>query len=358
MTRGSLVILLVATGCGGKVEPEYEQVSARAGAASRYAQECEGQDMPPDRLECTGMYADLKKKTLEDGVYAYAPAVPLWSDGAEKERFIQIPKGKKIDASDPDEWSFPLGTKVWKQFSVAGKRVETRLFVKTRSNFWDRATYQWNADDTAATLSYGGDVVSPDGGTYHIPKPSDCDECHFGRTDRVLGFEEVLLGLPGAEGLTLDELVSKKLITPEPDRTSLEIGDDGTGLAAAPLAWLHVNCGTTCHNSNPNAKGYGPKMRVRLHPGDLDGRGVTSFEAYKTTVNQVVNTPTFFGQKRIVPGDPTSSVIVKLITTRTETNPQTAQMPPLASRVVDKPDSDAVAAWIAAMPKSAGTGGD
>jgi len=174
----------------------------------------------------------------------------------------------------------------------------------------------------------------------------------------VLGFEEVLLGLPGAEGLTLDELVSKKMISPEPDRTSFEIGDDGTGLAAAPLGWLHVNCGTTCHNNNTNAKAYGANMRLRLHPDQLDGRNVKSIESYLTTVNQVVNTPTWFGQKRIVPGDPDNSLLVKLIRTRTSVNPESAQMPPLASVLVDKPDSDAVAAWIAAMPKSAGTGGD
>jgi hypothetical protein len=32
-------------------------------------------------------------------------------------------------------------------------------------------------------------------------------------------------------------------------------------------------------------------------------------------------------------------------------------MPPLASRVVDKDDSDAVIAWIAAMPKTNNSGG-
>jgi hypothetical protein len=253
---------------------------------------------------------------------------------------------------------FPIGTKVWKEFSVAGKRVETRLFQKTLRNHWVRATYQWNDDDSAAKLSYGGDVPSPSGGMYHIPKGSDCDECHRGRNDRVLGFEQVSLGLSGAKGITLDDLVSEKLISPEPDRTSLAIGDDGTGLAAAPLAWLHVNCGTTCHNGNTNAIAYGATMRLRLDPNELDGREVSGFEATMTTVDQVVNTPTWFGQKRIVPGDPNNSLLVKLITTRTSANPESTQMPPLASRIVDKEHSDEVIAWIAAMPKSRNSGGD
>jgi hypothetical protein len=354
MTRGSLVLLFVATGCGGIVEPEEVRVTA----AARYAVECEGESVPPVAIECTGMYADLKKKELADGVLAYAPAVPLWSDGAEKERFIQIPKGKKIDASDPNEWRFPVGTKVWKEFRVDGKRVETRLFEKTLPNSWVRATYEWNEDDTKAQMSLGGDVPSPDGGTYHIPKGSECDECHRGRTDRVLGFEEVSLGLPGAKGVTLDDLIEKKLISPVPARTKLEIGDDGTGLAAGPLGWLHINCGTTCHNGNTNSTAYGATMRLRLDPTELDGRSVSGFESLKTTVGKVVNTPTWFGQKRIVPGDPSNSLLVKLITTRTAVNPESTQMPPIASRVVDKEHSDAVIAWIAAMPPNSGAGGD
>jgi len=76
-----------------------------------------------------------------------------------------------------------------------------------------------------------------------------------------------------------------------------------------------------------------------------------------TTVDKVVNTPTWFGQKRITPGDPSKSLIVKLITTRTAIDPASNQMPPIASRVVDKKDSDAIIAWIAAMPKTRNSGG-
>src|SRR5262245_53059119 len=34
----------------------------------------------------------------------YAPQYPLWSDGASKRRFVSIPEGEAIDASDPDAW--------------------------------------------------------------------------------------------------------------------------------------------------------------------------------------------------------------------------------------------------------------
>jgi hypothetical protein len=309
---------------------------------------------PPSRLECTGLYANLDKKVLTDGVRPYTPAVPLWSDGALKKRYIFIPKGQKIDASDPNEWRFPLGTKVWKEFSVGDKRMETRLFQKTDTNHWVRTTYAWNDDDSGAKSFSGGDVESPDGGVYHIPTGSECNQCHNGRNDRLLGFEQVSLGLEGAEGTTLADLVSEKLITPVPENTALVVGDDGTGLAADPLKWLHVNCGVTCHNDNEGATAYGAGMKLRLDATQLDGRPVNDFDSEQTTINTVVNTPTWLGQHRIVTGAPEQSLLVKLITTRSfGADTATAQMPPIASRVVDTKDTNKVIDWIAAMPKAA-----
>src|SRR3984957_9138108 len=169
---------------------------------------CAGASVPPSTLSCTGLYADIATKTLAAGVRFYQPAVPLWSDNAEKARWIQLPPGTQIDATDPNEWTFPVGTKVWKEFSRDGKRVETRFFNKVQTGYWVRTTYAWNAEETAATQSAGGDIPwGTDGGTYHIPIPSECDQCHVGRTDHLLGFEQVSLGLAAATGLTLPELV-------------------------------------------------------------------------------------------------------------------------------------------------------
>ncbi len=88
--------------------------------------------VPPAHLVCTGLYADLKNKLIAPGIEGYAPAVSLWSDGAEKQRWISLPPGELIDNSDPNEWSFPVGTKVWKEFSKAGQRVETAHVAEGR----------------------------------------------------------------------------------------------------------------------------------------------------------------------------------------------------------------------------------
>lgn len=310
--------------------------------------------VPPNNLVCTGLFSDIAAKQVAPGIEAYAPAVALWSDGAQKQRWISLPPGQMIDNSDPNEWTFPVGTKVWKEFSKAGQRVETRLWQKTDTNYWVSATYAWNSTESSAVRSGGGDI--PFGtGTYHIPTSDECTDCHRGRTDRILGFEQVLLGLAGATGLTLDRLIAEHRLSNPPKSTPLVIGDDGTGLAAPALAWLHVNCGTTCHNQNSNAKAWSTGMFLRLDPTLLDGRPVTTFDSLMTTIGRAAVTPTWQGQTRILPRDPAHSLLFQLISHRGTGN----QMPPIASSVVDEADIPLVEAWIAelAAPSSGGSGG-
>ena len=135
------------------------------------------------------------------------------------------------------------------------------------------------------------------------------------------------------------------LLTPPPASTSLSIGDDGTGLDSLAMGWLHVNCGVTCHNSNPAAAGYGAGMLLRLDPTKLDGSPpAASWDILNTTINVPCVSGSVAGQPRIVPGDPQDSVIHQLIDER-----GALQMPPIASVLVDTPDVAVVAAWIRAL---------
>jgi hypothetical protein len=352
MKRFALTLLGMTVACSGPAASSPDDASIDAAPeASLYAAECANAAVPPATIDCTGLYADVATKQLATGVRPYAPAVPLWADTASKNRWISLPPGTQIDATDPNEWIFPVGTKVWKEFSRDGRRVETRFFEKTQPGYWVRTTYAWTDDETEATSSAGGDIpLGTDGGTYHIPTPDECDQCHRGRTDHLLGFEQVSLGLAAATGLTLPELVAEQLVTPPPARTSLMVGDDGTGVAAAPLAWLHINCGVSCHNANSNSTAYGSGMLLRLDPTLLDGRSSVDFDSRTTTIGQLANNPMWSGQTRIVPGDPSHSLLVKLITNRGTDNPVANQMPPIASSLVDTTDTQAVIDWIGKMP--------
>ena len=342
------------------VDAHDAEVADAADAADATPDPCADAGVPPSTLACTGLYADFTTKQVAPTAIAYTPSSPLWSDGAQKQRWIELPPNGQIDISNPNEWTFPIGTKAFKEFRVDGKRVETRMFQKVKTNFWVYATYAWNGDDSAAAINFGGtvpvgDAGAGDGGdgglTWTIPSNDDCNECHRGRSDRLLGFEQVGLGLPGAQGLTLAELAELKLVTPAPTTTSLSIGDDGTGLDALALGWLHVNCGVTCHNANPSSSGYGAKMLLRLDPTQLDGSppNAATWDILQTTINVPCVSGTLVGKPRIRPNDPNGSAIHQLISQR-----GALQMPPLASLVVDAPDVAVVTAWIQTMPTDAG----
>ena len=73
-------------------------------------------DLPPQELACTGLYADIATKQLAAEVDPFAPALAMWSGGADRQRFVYLPPDTRIDASEPDDWRFPAGTKLFQEF--------------------------------------------------------------------------------------------------------------------------------------------------------------------------------------------------------------------------------------------------
>ena len=111
----------------------------------------DGGAWPPRELTDTGLYSDGARFTVPPENRPFAPQYPLWSDGAAKRRWVRLPKGRAIDARDPDRWVFPAGTRFWKEFSFRGRKVETRYLEKLAAGRWVYATYAWNEAQTAAT---------------------------------------------------------------------------------------------------------------------------------------------------------------------------------------------------------------
>src|SRR5688572_3569824 len=103
----------------------WSRLAALAGAISVGALAAEGGSgpaavEPPRLLRDTGLYADFSSLTIDPGHIAFSPQYPLWTDGAAKRRWIALPPGTVIDASHPDAWTFPVGTRFWKEFAFAG----------------------------------------------------------------------------------------------------------------------------------------------------------------------------------------------------------------------------------------------
>lgn len=107
----------------------------------------------PRFLSQTGLYSDPATFKVDPRNRLFSPQYPLWSDGAAKRRWVQLPVGSQINVADLDKWELPVGTKFWKEFSFNGRKTETRFLWQTAKDQWVLATYAWNAAQTEAVLA-------------------------------------------------------------------------------------------------------------------------------------------------------------------------------------------------------------
>lgn len=324
---------------------------------------CKDGDTDPHDLRCTGLYGDPGARSLAAGVREFKPAFELWSDGAEKTRWIYLPPGATIDVSRMNDWAFPVGTRLWKEFRLpvagASRRIETRFLWKTAEDRWTRATYVWSEDGASATQVKAGVPHVPGAPDYAIPAQVDCIRCHAGKTDNPLGFEAIQLAARGAGGLTYAELVERGLLSttsggPLPDAAALEV--PGTATERRALGLLHVNCGVACHHPLGVATHF--EMRLNI---DAAGRvgDVRGTRVYQTAINQPAKlrppgAPPGARYDRLRPLDPDRSAVLRAMSRRDAPGAPPEQMPPLATRRVDEEAVAAVRAWIEAMTPAAG----
>jgi hypothetical protein len=310
---------------------------------------CEtGAQGEPTDLRCTGLYSDWASKTVAANVREYDPGLRLWSDGAGKTRWIYLPPGTQINTSDMDEWTFPAGTKLWKEFVVGGARLETRLIWKRPNGNWYFTTYRWASDESSAPELTTGEV-NADGNGYEIPTQSNCYDCHNGRIDHVMGFEAVALSSSQASGVTMATLTAQNLLTDPPASAIKVPGDTAT---AAALGYLHMNCGVSCHN-NGNGEASNTGVFMRLGVATLTSPQAT--DTWTTGVNvranyQITNVdaPQIF-----TPCDPDHSSSYYRMNHRDGVNgtPDGTQMPPIISHQVDTDGVALVAAWLNGFPQ-------
>jgi hypothetical protein len=307
-------------------------------------------------LDCAGLYSDFATKTISADAKPYTPGVEFWSDGAVKSRFLYLPPGAKIDISDFDDWKFPAGTRVWKEFKVGGKRIETRLYIKSATD-WRHTTYRWNDAETDAVRKDSGEKVATAGGgaPYEIPNTGHCDACHTGKTDQLLGVEAVSLGLATAKGITLATLAAEGRFDRTPPTTTITIPNDQGGTAAPALGWLHANCGA-CHSQN-GISGTDLVWRLRVAQIMPDGGTTTvdQLDSWTTAVNKAATRPDVDAGAllRITGGSPAQSLSSVLSGRRAAVGSDpdpTVQMPPLVTRKVDVAGQKLLDDWITQIP--------
>ena len=285
-------------------------------------------DTTPFLLSQTGLYIDIQSKQLAPDLIAFSPRFVLWSDGAQKQRWLRLPAGTTIDTSDMDHWQFPVGTIVFKEFAVDGKRIETRMIMRTGEADTDyfMGAFAWNDDESDALFVRDGQDNARD--TPHdIPQARQCLTCHDGEAGRILGFSAVQ-----------QPDVDLELLSVPPDAPFEPPGDATT---QAALGYLHANCGH-CHNLH-GTSWPDTDMDLRLNVADIS---VEQTAAYRTTVGvrmQSFNTSPL--TLRITSGDPAQSGVHYRMSMR---GPR-IQMPPLATELVDDSGLALVDAWIESL---------
>ena len=314
-----------------------------------------GEPRVPERLSETGLYIAGQPGVIAPENRPFSPQYPLWTDGAAKARWVYLPPGSTIDASDPNDWDVPVGTRFWKEFAFNGRKIETRMIWRTSRARWVFATYVWNEEQTDAALApLDGiaKVVPLSANRQHsIPSVSDCAACHGTSRPGPLGFNALQLspdrdpdaihGEPLAPGgLTLSTLLAEgRLSNAAADQFSeaprIRTSNPRT---RAALGYLVANCGS-CHNGRGEIAALGPVLRYDelLTNADAVAEGLVN----QRTRWQV---PSLAEGTSVVVSDASPDRSALLVRMRSRS--PSSQMPPLGTVLRDGEGLQRLTEWI------------
>jgi uncharacterized repeat protein (TIGR03806 family) len=302
-----------------------------------------------------------------NGVIAYQPIMPLWSDGAVKSRWMSVPYNggaitpdQQITFAPTGTWTFPSGTIFVKLFSLvtnqitgAQMRLETRLLVRDTNGAVYGVTYQWNPSNTDAILLTNSldEPITITGSTgtwtqtWHYPSPAECLQCHTPVANYVLGLNTRQLnqsltysnGVTDNQLRTLDEL---GMFNPSFDQatiTNFEYLYNYTNVSASyenrARSYLDANC-AQCHQPG----GTGPTFDARWDT-PLTNQNIIGVPAVKGGLG--ADNPEI-----IFPEDIWRSMIYA----RMNTTDGSVKMPPLARNLIDTNGVNVMAGWINSLP--------
>jgi uncharacterized repeat protein (TIGR03806 family) len=332
----------------------------------------------PRKLSETGLFTSTQDAIPAPGLIPYSVNAPLWSDGADKERYLALPGDSQIEwdaviyphgPNYPDRgWRFPDGTVLVKTFSLemekgnpaSKRRLETRLLQHRKmpgdddeygSQFWFGYTYLWNDEQTDAELIGAEgldrtytirDPAAPGGTrqqTWRFPSRTECTLCHTMAAKYILGVTTLQMnkdqdygGVRANQLAVLDRLgVFKEKLPKAPEELQrlVDYRNAQEDLNLRSRAYMHANC-AHCHRKW--------------------GGGNASFDLQASiplTESKAVNTlpgqgSFHFAHPRIlVPGDPDRSLVFQRMKME-----GLGRMPHVASKVVDEEAIKMLRSWI------------
>lgn len=291
---------------------------------------------PPKALSQFGFFKDLISLQPSVGVVAYDINAPLFTDYADKQRWIYTPAPAPYQTDTV--LKFPVGAALIKTFSYDAQKVETRVLLHQETG-WTAFPYVWNSDGTDAVLKIAGadlNLETRHGAiAYHVPNFNQCKACHI---DSAKSFQPIgpkIRNLNGGDQLArlvkagvLAQTRSDAPVTPDFRDTNVE-------LDTRARAYLDANC-AHCH-----APGL---------PADTSGLYLNWDEA--RPIHRGINKkPVAAGRGSgglmvdIAPGDPDASILLYRMMS---TDPG-EMMPELGRSVIDVDGVALIKAYIEAL---------
>jgi uncharacterized repeat protein (TIGR03806 family) len=311
----------------------------------------------PLLLSRTGLFASLADLRPRRGLVPYTVNVPLWSDGAVKQRWM-APGRSPIAFAPEGEWTFPAGTIFVKHFDLpiderdprVKRRLETRLLVVDGSGGGYGVTYKWRPDNRDADLLRDNQrediVIKTAAGTrkqtWYYPSPTDCLTCHTAAAKFVLGVKTRQLNgsfTYPTTGVTDNQLRTWNhlgLFEPRVEESQIAgfrklrpLDDATASLTDRARSYLDANC-ANCHR---------PGNIIRA---TFDARFDTPLSRQELLDAPTVSDSLNLSDPRVIAcGDVERSMMTQRMR-RTDQN----RMPPLASAVPDRAALDVLDRWI------------
>ncbi len=238
---------------------------------------------PSRTLSSYNLFKDAGQQIPNDGLVPYALATPLFSDYAEKFRFVHVPDGQRAAYDAREVFDFPVGSIFVKTFAFPAdlrepdkdlRVLETRLLVREAKG-WVAWPYVWDEDMSEARLKVIGKRIAlsytdhdgmPARLDYRVPNKNQCKGCHsvdgeislIGPKARNLNYVYAYGAGPQNQ---LAHWTAAGLLTGAPDPADAPRvpvwGDpeDGT-LDERARAYLDINC-AHCHRAEGPASNSG-----------------------------------------------------------------------------------------------------
>jgi uncharacterized repeat protein (TIGR03806 family) len=311
----------------------------------------------PLLLSQTGVFSDTANRIPNPELVPYELIVSFWSDGADKSRWVALPRGK-IEFSASGEWRFPPGTVFVKNFDMpidvanpgARRRLETRLLVCDAAGGVYGVVYKWRADGNDADLlseSQTEDIAIKTGSgavqqTWYFPSRQDCLRCHTAKAGGVLGVKARQMNRPFTypSGVTDNQLrtwnhlglFAKTLAEKELKTPTLAAADDASrSLEDRARSYLDANC-AQCHRPGGTVANFDARYSTALAEQALiDG---------PVLIDQGIDRP-----RVISSHDIWRSIAFMRVNTTGD-----IKMPPLARETVDEKGVQLLKTWIDSLP--------